>query len=274
MIIARAQLALLLATGSAALACEPRLVVGEKMCPASDATTVPLATDTVAINWTTGFEADFCDFTQTGGYCVEDKQASNQIVTSPVHDGQFAAAFTVDSTDGGGYQSRCVRQGTLPSAAYYGAWFYFPALVQNSRSWNLFHFRGGDASAVNTDAAGEEQAGDDVHSLWDVTLKNVGSNGDMQAFVFDFFNMSEVDAAGPRSVPIGKWVHFQFYFKRAANATGRVQLYQDGVLLVDLANLITDDTTWGRWYVGDFSKGLMPPDSTLYVDDVSIEDAL
>lgn len=273
MTFARAQLALLLALGSVTLACESKLIVGEKQCPASDAMTVPLATDAVLTDWRTGFEADFCDFTQAGGYCVEDRQASNQIVSSPVHGGQFAAAFTVSSADDAGFQSRCVRQGALPSTAYYGAWFYFPKLVQNSRSWNLFHFRGGAATNVRTALEGEDQAGADVHSLWDVSLKNA-SNGDMQAFVFDFFNMSENDAPSPRAVPIGKWVHFQLYFKRAANATGRIQLYQDGVLLVDLADLITDDTDWGRWYVGDYSKGLKPPDSTLYVDDVSIADTL
>lgn len=266
-------MALLLAMASATLACEPKLIVGQKLCPASDATAVPLATDAVATDWHTGFEADFCDFAQAGGYCVEDKQASNQIVTAPVHGGQFAAAFTVNSADDAGFQSRCVRQGALPSAAYYGAWFYFPELVQNSRTWNLFHFRGGSASDVQTDLEGEDQAGADVHSLWDVSLKNT-SNGDMQAFVFDFFNMSENYASNPRPVPIGKWVHFEFYFKRAAAATGRIQLYQDGVLLVDLTDLITDDSDWGRWYVGDYSKGLKPPDSTLYVDDVSIEDTL
>src|SRR4051812_3175032 len=184
MVLARAQSWLTLGMACAALGCEPKLVVGEKVCPASDAMSTPLATDPVLTHWQAGFETDFCEFAQAGGYCVEDARASNRIVSKPkAHGGQFAAAFTVDNTEGAGYQSRCVRQGVLPRAAYYGAWFYFPALVENERNWNLFHFRGGDLAQVRSDLEGEAQAGADTHSLWDVSVQNA-SNGTLQAFVF------------------------------------------------------------------------------------------
>ena len=273
MLLVREKLALTLAICASLLACEPRLVVGEKVCPASDAA-VPLPTDPVLVGWHTGFENDFCDFEQAGGYCVEDPQASNRIVTSPPpHGGKFAAAFTVNDSNGAGYQSRCVRQGALPTAAYYGAWYYFPTLVVNPRSWNLFHFRGGDAANVRSDLQGEDQAGSDVHSLWDVSVENDG-NGGLRAFVFEFSSMTTHTPTNAPPFPVGQWVHVQFYFKRAANAKGEVALYQDGKQLLDLTGVVSDDSNWGRWYVGDYSKGLQPPDSTIFVDDVSIDDSL
>ena len=37
--------------------------------------------------------------------------------------------------------------------------------------------------------------------------------------------------------------------------------------------LVTDNTDFGQWYVGNFADALTPPGSTLYVDDVTIRAA-
>jgi hypothetical protein len=44
--------------------------------------------------------------------------------------------------------------------------------------------------------------------------------------------------------------------------------------VVDFANLITDDTDWGQWLVGNYAEALAPPESTVYVDDVTIRATL
>ena len=66
----------------------------------------------------------------------------------------------------------------------------------------------------------------------------------------------------------------QFYLVRAADPTGEVALYQDGELLLDQTNILTDDSSVGQWYVGNLATGLTPSESTLYVDDVSIRATL
>jgi hypothetical protein len=76
------------------------------------------------------------------------------------------------------------------------------------------------------------------------------------------------------TIPIAAWFHIQFYLKRASDATGEVALYQDGQQLLDLQNLITDDSSYGQWYVGNIVSALTPPDSTVYVDDVTIGPSL
>ena len=65
-----------------------------------------------------------------------------------------------------------------------------------------------------------------------------------------------------------------FYLKRAKDKTGEVALYQEGSQVVDFANLITDDTDWGQWLVGNYAGALAPPESTVYVDDVTIRATL
>jgi hypothetical protein len=67
-------------------------------------------------------------------------------------------------------------------------------------------------------------------------------------------------------------VHFEIFIKRAADATGEITVYQDDVMAVHLTNLITDDSQFGQWYVGNLATTLDPPSSTLYVDDITINE--
>lgn len=236
--------------------CAPDLDVGAWTCAENGAVVaIPDKTDPIALPWSSGFEARFCDYTQLAGFCYAEPMASYSTVSSPVHSGRYAAAFHVRAGDATGKQARCVRQGVLPTDAYYGVWFLIPQPATNDAVWNLVHFQGGDASAQ--------------HGLWDISLVN-GKDGQLEAVVYDFLSGRTYRADSPLPVPINAWFQLEFRLKRAADATGEVALYQDEQLLVDEKNLITDDSSWGQWYVGDFATGLTPPDFTLYVDDVTI----
>jgi hypothetical protein len=256
----------LLAGVCLACACSPTVVIGEWTCsaapsPDNDASSSAEAGagEAVATPWSTGFEDGFCDYTAAGGFCYAPGSSSYRIVTSPVHTGRFAAAFTVESnaTPLTGTQARCVRQGILPAATYYGAWYYIPAVQTNTLTWNLFHFQGGDGS----NAA--------LHGLWDVSLVN-GPDDTLHIAVYDFLNGGMPDAGGVPPIPIGAWFHLEIYIKRAADTTGELAVYQDGQVALDLTGLTTDDSQWGQWYVGNLANALAPPESTVYVDDVTL----
>jgi hypothetical protein len=207
--------------------------------------------------WSTGFESGFCDYAQPLGFCFQKGIASSySLVTSPVHSGRYAAAFSVRGDIDGGSEVRCVEQGIFPAAAYYGAWYYLRASATNKGVWNLLHYQGG-------------VAGQPLHGLWDLSLVNL-SDGGLRITLFDFLNTLPPDAGTPPPIPIGQWVHLEVYFKRAKNTTGEVSILQDGVPAVRLANVVTDDTDWGQWYVGNLADSLMPGLSTVYVDDVTI----
>lgn len=240
-------------------ACEAELVAGSWTCAAVGVdAAIPDREEPIAPSWSTSFEADFCDYSQAGGFCYGDARATYTTVTSPVHSGLRAAAFGVTSDDVDARQTRCVRQGVLPQAAYYGAWYFLPEPTLNHGLWNLIHIRGGDLTRT--------------HGLWDISLEpraSVEPDG-LQAVVYDFLGNRTLRAATPMSIPIGAWFHLEFYLKRAADATGEVALYQDGQQLLRRSGVVTDDTAWGQWYVGNLANALEPSDSILYVDDVSI----
>jgi hypothetical protein len=239
------------------LGCEPDLVVGTWECRASDgdegarSTTEPLA-----VPWSTSFENAFCDYSAPAGYCYAAERASYEIVTSPVHSGERAAAFGLIS-DGAfdGLQARCVRRGELPVAAYYSAFFFIPVAPTAANNWNLLHFRSGDAGPM--------------HGIWDVSLERQ-ADGTFQAYVFDHLRQLTRTTDGIPSVPIGAWFQLEVYLRRSANDTGQFALYQDGQLALSLEGLSTDDASYGQWYVGNLAVSLTPAESVLYVDDVSV----
>ena len=217
--------------------------------------------------WSTGFEDGFCGYQVGGGFCFRTGISSYQIVTSPVHTGKYAAAFSVTADPAQrDNQVRCVRQGTLPVQAYYGAWYFVPTLATNNNAvWNLFHFAGGTGP------------GDTTHGIWDVSLINTPT-GDLRLVVYQFRMAGAAgrtpDLSGETTIPIGTWFHIVIFLKRAADATGEVQVYLNNASILHLTGVVTDDSQWGQWYVGNLAENLTPPDSTVYVDDVTISGAL
>jgi hypothetical protein len=211
----------------------------------------------VEIPWETGFEDGFCDYARPLGFCLGTGSSTFSVVTSPVHSGRFAAEFTVTSnaTDAGA-QARCVRQGTFPHSAYYGAWYYVPAAPQNTGNWNLFHFLG-------TTADGGSSA------LWDISLVNLPDGG-LSPFLYDLFTMTILPEGVQTAIPIAQWFHIEVFFTRAKDNKGELALWQDGKKVADVTGIETDNTDFGQWYVGNLATALEPAVSTVYVDDVSV----
>ncbi len=216
--------------------------------------------------WSTSFENGWCDYNEGNGSCYQTGSASFNIVTTPVHTGHYAAAFTVvgDGT-GKSTNSRCQRDGDLPEQAYYGAWYYVPAFATNSGNWNLFHFQGRSTPDGS------------LRGLWDVSLVNDG-NGGLRLSVLGYYpppnTLVVPDMSGAPAIPIGSWFHIVMFLKRASDATGEVSLYQNGENILPPTNLPTDDSIYAQWYVGNLADDLNPAESTVYVDDVSIEPTL
>jgi hypothetical protein len=213
--------------------------------------------------WSTGFENGFADYyALPNSFCYLSGGATFGIVKSPVHSGQYAAAFEVSTGgDAGQSQTRCVLQGVLPQSAYYGAWFYVPMAVANFGNWNLIHFQGASGPTMSPTAA--------VQELWDTSLVN-NTSGGLQVTGYDLFQSVTPDAGGGPPIPIGQWFHLEVFLKRASDATGRFAIYQDGANVFELSGVPTDNTAVGQFFVGNLATALVPTDVTVYVDDVTI----
>lgn len=213
--------------------------------------------------WKTSFEAGLCNIDDDSGFCYADQDSSYRVVTSPVHSGTQAVAFDMDpSSVDRQRQTRCVREGVLPVEAYYGAWFYVPSelTLSGAHDWNILHFQGGPSNTPPPQ-----------HNLWDVSMDDSAGNG-LEAFIYDAIHDEHYGQTDPRPVPTDRWVHFEFYWKRATDATGEVALFQDGEEIVRRSGIVTDDSPFGAFYVGNYTASLTQATTTvtLYVDDVTV----
>lgn len=231
---------------------------GDELCPAGGAN--GSSEGPLPVPWKTGFEAGFCNFDDEYGFCYSDPDSGYRLVTSPVHNGAFAAAFDMSpSSRGGERQTRCVREGVLPIEAYYSAWYYVPSDLPSAHDWNLFHFAGGKPGTL-------------LHGLWDVSMDDSAGNG-LAVYIYGAVKSNgHFGQADSKPIPKDRWFQLEFYLKRAADATGEVALYQDGEELIRRASIVTDDSPFGEWYVGNYAGSLDDTSSTVsvYVDDVTI----
>lgn len=261
-----------LASACLALGCRSDVDVGTWSCPwppripdGGSPDTLTAVKEPVRVPWTTGFERGTCDYDRVLGYCYAHDDSTFEVVDSPVHSGEHAMKF---SGTGSSLDVRCVREGELPSDAKYGAWFYLTSAPAKVSNWNLMHFHGGP----------------NLSFQWDVSLE-VGNDGKLYPYLRDYnltpvpsmpMAMPSMQLRGAQvAVPIQTWFHLEFRWQRAAEATGTVGLYLDGQPLLERTGVVTDRDlpSWGQWYVGNNANGLNPPDSTLYVDDVTIRSA-
>lgn len=247
-----------------AFGCEPTVLIGSCAEPsgAGGGAGASASLEAVSMPWSTGFEDGLCGYHAARGFCYARHGASLEIVESPTaHTGKFAAAFTVNADDStpDRSQARCVREGVMPASAYYGAWYFIPALATNADNWNLFHFLGGTS-----------EADPEPHPLWDISLANVG--GKLELSVYDFLHGKPRATSGVEPLPIGSWFRLQIKIVRSAQANGEIIVLQDGKVALHLVDLVTDDTEWGQWFAGNFVKALEPRLSTLYVDDITLSE--
>jgi len=243
---------------------QPTLGVGGFRCSGEGIDGGPSAREPVAVPWETGFENGPCDYYDgVAGFCYSFPPATFRVVTEPVHGGRYAAEITVvTGTDAGAQpQGRCARQGLLPVEAYYGAWFLIPKPTANRGLWNLFHFR----TEADPGPAG----------LWDVSLTQ-GEEPRLELWTGRFSLGSGARVSPP--VPLGRWFHVVLYLKRAPDASGAIALYlgdeQGDQKVVEFTDLITDDSDWAQWYVGNLAEATDPADCTVYLDDVTIRSSL
>jgi hypothetical protein len=74
-----------------------------------------------------------------------------------------------------------------------------------------------------------------------------------------------------RSVPIGRWFHVEVYLQQSSEFAGRIAVWQDGRKLWDLRGVRTKYADGDeRWSVNNYSDGVVPSPTTIYVDDATV----
>lgn len=220
--------------------------------------------------WSADFETD--DLSQwnadrEGGIYQESALQTASIIASPTHGGGHAAKITITPPSN---TMPCVnyiyRQAPTPPGVYYGVWVFLPHSYVVPEYLNLIHFAG---STTNDDSA--------LVSIWDVDIQSQ-ADGSLSAYLFRFpvSNFTQglrYDQSVPIPMPIGQWVHFEVFFHRATTPIGAIAVWQDGVLIFDVAQVATAPTDFVRWNVGGASATISPSPADVFIDDAAITTA-
>ena len=193
-----------------------------------------------------------------GGTYLENASVAASVTLDVAHRGQYAGRATVTPSMGMASLNYLYRVQPSPREAYYSAWFYIPSSF-TVQSWlSLIHFR-----------CSQTGDGNNLMGVWDLNVYP-RADGSLVAHLYDYLTQTNHEQAIPTPVPVDSWVHFEVFFRKASDATGRIALWQDGTLIVDAANVVTTQTDWVQWDAGGASNDVQPPLALVYVDDAAI----
>jgi len=141
---------------------------------------------------------------------------------------------------------------------YYRVWFYFPQrFVPNGNPpwWNVFQWKSKRADTSDPFVA-----------------LNIGNrpDGAMYFYLYDK-NAKQSYGQSVSNIPEGQWFQVEAFYKCSGDKTGHVTFWQDGVQILDVANVQTRYPDGNcAWSVNNYSTSLNPNPATVYVDDAAI----
>jgi hypothetical protein len=214
-----------------------------------------------SILWSATFEVgDLSEWAADGhgGVLVDGAPMPPSATLTVAHHGRYAGMATVTPVPGTASINYLYRnQPNLP-AAYYSAWFYLASSFTVKGWLSLMHF--------NNSSSGD---GKNLSAAWDLNLYP-RPDGSLIAHLYNYVAVNNLEQAVPVPVPIATWVHFEVFLRKAADATGEVAVWQDGVSILDRRNVATAATDWMQWDAGASSNDVTPPTAVVYVDDAAI----
>jgi polysaccharide lyase-like protein len=196
---------------------------------------------------------------------IENSGIANAVASTDfARSGAYSAKLTITTPDtptSGARLFRWAEAQTYPQL-YYSVWYYFPQSYTPSLFWNVLQWKSKHVVSGTV-------VSDPFFSL------EVGAlpNGEMYFYLGDdHLNTTfQQPAQSLMPVPVGRWFNVQAFYKCDGSGAGEVTIWQDGTQLWDIQNV---DTRYAdgdcAWSVNNYSSGLTPATSTIYIDDAAI----
>ncbi len=159
----------------------------------------------------------------------------------------------------------------FPIESYYSTFLYFPATYNSNKYppwdpgdggwWNIFQFKSDDADGIS-------------QPLYSINVFHDDANEKMIPYLYNSVdNIAYTQQNTPTSLPVGKWIHFETYYKASdLNVpNGSIKFWQDGALLFEIDNVVTrlegGNVVWGLGNYTDHINGPIPGTAEIYFDD-------
>lgn len=152
---------------------------------------------------------------------------------------------------------------------YYRVWYYLPrsytvtgsGIPGDGAFWNILQWKSRSLTPPRNDP------------FFMLNIANRPESGAMFLYLFD----SKAQVSHPQAivdVPVGRWFSVEAVYRSREDATGQVAIWQDGILLWDVTGVQTryPDSEGGtaEWSVNNFSNGVAPAPTILFIDDAEI----
>lgn len=200
------------------------------------------------------------------------------------HTGSYSAKTTITTPTASGVRYFRWAESRANRGAYYSAWFYIPqdyvltADPHVGQFWMLMQFKSTIPDRSRNDPLWGFYADRDSDGQFRMRT-GWGWGGTNVAGPYANSNLSGKNYYQTiKTLPIGQWFHLEAYLYQSKDFDGRVTLWQDGVQLFDFQNVRTaydnaNYNTWrtnNEWAVNNYSDGISPSPSALYIDDAVI----
>lgn len=175
--------------------------------------------------------------------------------TDVAHSGSYSLKMSISDARGQTQAARILRWHDNPAQGYYSVWFYFPRIYHPDQWWNVLQFKSSN--------------GTDNVPTW---VLNVGNrpDGSMYFYLWDGLTNKSYSQFKRVNIPLQQWFQVKVYLRRATEKTGRITIWQDGVLLFDVDEVKTAIANNVHFGIGNYTDNIFPSDPVIYADDAEI----
>lgn len=198
-----------------------------------------------------------------GGSVFVTGSGQVEVVNTPdARSGHNALLLTIEGTGDEPHAARIFRWRENQQAAFYSAHLYFTRPIPETDWWNVMQFKSLDSAGVS-------------QPTW---VLNVTTNrsGLPRFYLWDALtgvSRPSSSALEDAPIPLDQWVHVEIYLERSSERDGRIALWQDGVLLFDIADVATAYGDTIHWSIDNYVVGTTPSRIAVLADDAAIRAA-
>jgi hypothetical protein len=194
-------------------------------------------------------------------------QPSNEVARSGLYSLKLTICAPCGTPSSGARMFRGSESWQYPDL-YYKVWYYVPRVYTVTGSgipgddafWNILQWKSRAADPPRNDP---------------FFMLNIGNRPDGTMFLYLYDSNARVSYGQTvMDVPIGQWFSIEALYKSRGDATGQITIWQDGTLLWNITGVQTryPDHEGGvtEWSVNNYSNGVTPTPTTLFIDDAEI----
>lgn len=172
------------------------------------------------------------------------------------HSGSASLKMTISGASGTTQAARILRWYDNPVEGYYSVWLDFPRVYRPAAWWNVYQFK---------------SLGTESDPTW---VLNIGNrpDGSMFFYLWDAITRTSYPPLSSLNIKPNQWTQVTAYLRRATDDTGRITIWQDGVLLFDVDHVQTALADNVHWGIGNYTDDISPSDPVIYADDAEIRD--